>query len=111
MNKLRNTNKQGEKLLLGGMAAVSLSLINGKTKTVKASTIPSNGSALKKASKTKLKTKLNYQTARSKLVKKAAALEASDEQDAAEAATDKPTQAQSAETDTTTTEPADDQVS
>ena len=111
MNKLRNTNKQGEKLLLGGMAAVSLSLINGKTKTVKASAIPNNGSALKKASKTRLKTKLNYQTARSKLVKKATALEASDEQDAAEAATDKSTQAQAAETDTTTTDPADDQVS
>ena len=111
MNKLRNTNKQGEKLLLGGMAAISLSLINGKTKTVKASAIPNNGSVLKKASKTRLKTKINYQTARSKLVKKAAALEASDEQDAAEAATDKPTQAQAAETDTTTTDPADDQVS
>ena len=111
MNKLRNTNKQGEKLLLGGMAAISLSLINGKTKTVKASAIPNNGSVLKKASKTRLKTKINYQTARSKLVKKAAAFEASDEQDAAEVATDKPTQAQAAETDTTTTDPADDQVS
>ena len=103
--------KHGEKLLLGSVAAAALGLINGKTKTVKASTIPSNGSALKTASKTRLKTKLNYQTARSKLVKKATALEASDEQDAAEAATDKPTQAQAAETDTTTTDPADDQVS
>ncbi|WP_338212058.1 MucBP domain-containing protein [Lactobacillus juensis] len=103
--------KHGEKLLLGSVAAVALGLINGKTKTVKASAIPSNGSALKKPSKTRLKTKLNYQTARSKLVKKAAALEASDEQDTAEAATDKPTQAQAAETDTTTTDPADDQVS
>ena len=103
--------KHGEKLLVSGIAAAALGLINGKTKTVKASAIPNNGSALKKASKTRLKTKLNYQTARSKLVKKATALEASDEQDAAEAATDKPTQAQAAETDTTTTDPADDQVS
>ena len=105
MNKLKNTNKQGEKLLLGGMAAISLSLINGKTKTVKASAIPNNGSALKKASKTRLKTKINYQTARSKLVKRTEALEASDELDAAEAATDKPNQAQAMETDTTTTDP------
>ena len=107
MNKLKNTNKQGEKLLLGGMAAISLSLINGKTKTVKASAIPNNGSVLKKASKTRLKTKINYQTARSKLVKRTEALKASDVPDAAEAATDKLNQAQAAETDTTTT----DQVS
>ncbi|RMC52952.1 BspA family leucine-rich repeat surface protein [Lactobacillus sp. ESL0261] len=111
MNKLKNTNKQGEKLLLGGMAAISLSLINGKTKTVKASAIPNNGSALKKASKARLKTKINYQTARSKLVKRTEALKASDEPDAAEAATDKPNQAQAMESDTTTTDPADDQVS
>ena len=103
--------KHGEKLLVSGIAATALGLINGKTKTVKASAIPNNGSALKKASKTRLKTKINYQTARSKLVKRTEALEASDEPDAAEAATDKPNQAQAMETDTTTTDPADDQVS
>ena len=103
--------KHGEKLLVSGIAAAALGLINGKTKTVKASAIPNNGSALKKASKTRLKTKINYQTARSKLVKRTEALEASDELDAAEAATDKPNQAQAMETDTTTTDPADDQVS
>ena len=103
--------KHGEKLLVSGIAATALGLINGKTKTVKASAIPNNGSALKKASKTRLKTKINYQTARSKLVKRTEALEASDVPDAAEAATDKPNQAQAMETDTTTTDPADDQVS
>ena len=103
--------KHGEKLLLSGIAAAALGLINGKTKTVKASAIPNNGSALKKASKARLKTKINYQTARSKLVKRTEALKASDVPDAAEAATDKPNQAQAMETDTTTTDPADDQVS
>ena len=103
--------KHGEKLLVSGIAAAALGLINGKTKTVKASAIPNNGSALKKASKTRLKTKINYQTARSKLVKRTEALEASNEPDAAEAATDKPNQAQAMETDTTTPDPADDQVS
>ena len=104
--------KHGEKLLVSGIAAAALGLINGKTKTVvKASAIPNNGLALKKASKTRLKTKINYQTARSKLVKRTEALEASDVPDAAKAATDKPNQAQAMETDTTTTDPADDQVS
>ena len=97
--------KHGEKLLVSGIAAAALGLINGKTKTVKASAIPNNGSALKKASKTRLKTKINYQTARSKLVKRTEALKASDVPDAAEAATDKPNQAQAMETDTTTTDP------
>ena len=97
--------KHGEKLLVSGIAATALGLINGKTKTVKASAIPNNGSALKKASKTRLKTKINYQTARSKLVKRTEALKASDVPDAAEAATDKPNQAQAMETDTTTTDP------
>ena len=97
--------KHGEKLLLSGIAAATLGLINGKTKTVKASAIPNNGSALKKASKARLKTKINYQTARSKLVKRTEALKASDVPDAAEAATDKPNQAQAMETDTTNTDP------
>ena len=97
--------KHGEKLLVSGIAAAALGLINGKTKAVKASAIPNNGSALKKASKTRLKTKINYQTARSKLVKRTEALKASDVPDAAEAATDKPNQAQAMETDTTTTDP------
>ena len=69
MNKLRNTNKQGEKLLLGGMAAAAFGLISTKPKTVKAANLNGNHSTFKKTKKAAVKTKINYQTARSKLTR------------------------------------------
>ncbi len=61
MNTHKNANKQGEKILLGGVAAAALGLINAKPQTVKAAN--QNGSrATKKAASRAVKTKLNYQT-------------------------------------------------
>ena len=61
MNTHKNANKQGEKILLGGIAAAALGLINAKPQTVKAAN--QNGSrATKKAASRAVKTKLNYQT-------------------------------------------------
>ena len=61
MNTHKNVNKHGEKILLGGVAAAALGLINAKPQTVKAAN--QNGSrATKKAASRAVKTKLNYQT-------------------------------------------------
>ncbi|AWN34125.1 MULTISPECIES: BspA family leucine-rich repeat surface protein [Lactobacillus] len=61
MNTHKNANKQGEKILLSGLAAAALGLINAKPQTVKAAN--QNGSrATKKAASRAVKTKLNYQT-------------------------------------------------
>ena len=61
MNTHKNANKQGEKILLGGVAAAALGLINAKPQTVKAAN--QNGTrATKKAASRAVKTKLNYQT-------------------------------------------------
>ena len=70
MNKLKNTNKQGEKLLLSGMAAAALGLISTKPKIVKAANLNGNRSTFKKAKRVAVKTKINYQTARSKLTRR-----------------------------------------
>ena len=70
MNKLKNTNKQGEKLLLSGMAAATLGLISTKPKIVKAANLNGNRSTFKKAKRVAVKTKINYQTARSKLTRR-----------------------------------------
>ena len=60
MNTHKNANKQGEKILLGGIAAAALGLINAKPQTVKAAN--QNGSrATKKAASRAVKTKLTYQ--------------------------------------------------
>ena len=60
MNTHKNANKQGEKILLGGVAAAALGLINAKPQTVKAAN--QNGSrATKKAASRAVKTKLTYQ--------------------------------------------------
>ena len=61
MNMLKNTNKQGEKILLSGVAAAALGLINAKPRTVKAATLNGNR-ATKKTTRRTVKTKLNYQT-------------------------------------------------
>ena len=61
MNTHKNTNKQGEKILLGGVAAAALGLINAKPQTVKAAN--QNGTrATKKTASRAVKTKLTYQT-------------------------------------------------
>ncbi|NUE97676.1 BspA family leucine-rich repeat surface protein [Lactobacillus melliventris] len=61
MNMHKNTNKQGEKILLSGIAAAALGLINAKPQTVKAAN--QNGTrATKKTARKVVKTKLNYQT-------------------------------------------------
>ena len=61
MNTHKNANKQGEKILLGGVAAAALGLINAKPQTVKAAN--QNGTrATKKTARRAVKTKLNYQT-------------------------------------------------
>ena len=61
MNTHKNANKQGEKILLGGVAAAALGLINAKPQMVKAAN--QNGTrATKKATKRTVKTILNYQT-------------------------------------------------
>ena len=61
MNTHKNANKQGEKILLGGVAAAALGLINAKPQTVKAAN--QNGTrATKKTTTRAVKTKLNYQT-------------------------------------------------
>ena len=61
MNTHKNANKQGEKILLGGIAAAALGLINAKPQTVKAAN--QNGTrATKKTASRAVKTKLNYQT-------------------------------------------------
>ncbi|NUE97679.1 BspA family leucine-rich repeat surface protein [Lactobacillus melliventris] len=61
MNMHKNTNKQGEKILLSGVAAAALGLINAKPQAVKAATLNGNR-ATKKTTKRTVKTKLNYQT-------------------------------------------------
>ena len=61
MNMLKNTNKQGEKILLSGVAAAALGLINAKPQAVKAATLNGNR-ATKKTTRRTVKTKLNYQT-------------------------------------------------
>ena len=61
MNTHKNVNKHGEKILLGGVAAAALGLINAKPQTVKAAN--QNGTrASKSAASRVVKTKLNYQT-------------------------------------------------
>ncbi|WP_223903001.1 BspA family leucine-rich repeat surface protein [Lactobacillus laiwuensis] len=61
MNTHKNANKQGEKILLGGVAAAALGLINAKPQTVKAAN--QNGTrATKKTVRRTVKTKLTYQT-------------------------------------------------
>ena len=56
-----NINKQGKKILLGGVAAAALGLINAKPQTVKAAN--QNGTrATKKTARRAVKTKLNYQS-------------------------------------------------
>ena len=61
MNTHKNANKQGEKILLGGVAAAALGLINAKPQTVKAAN--QNGTrATKSAAGRPVKTKLNYQS-------------------------------------------------
>ena len=61
MNTHKNANKQGEKILLGGVAAAALGLINAKPQTVKAAN--QNGTrATKNATSRPVKTKLNYQS-------------------------------------------------
>ena len=60
MNTHKNANKQGEKILLGGVAAAALGLINAKPQTVKAAN--QNGTrATKKTASRAVKTKLTYQ--------------------------------------------------
>ena len=61
MNTHKNANKQGEKILLGGVAAAALGLINAKPQTVKAANQNGNRATKKTASRA-VKTKLNYQT-------------------------------------------------
>ena len=61
MNMLKNNNKQGEKILLSGVAAAALGLINAKPQAVKAATLNGNR-ATKKTTRRTVKTKLNYQT-------------------------------------------------
>ena len=61
MNMHKNTNKQGEKILLSGVAAAALGLINAKPQAVKAATLNGNR-ATKKTNRRTVKTKLNYQT-------------------------------------------------
>ena len=61
MNTHKNANKQGEKILLGGIAAAALGLINAKPQTVKAANQNGNRATKKTASRA-VKTKLNYQT-------------------------------------------------
>ena len=61
MNMHKNTNKQGEKILLSGVAAAALGLINAKPRAVKAATLNGNR-ATKKTTRRTVKTKLNYQT-------------------------------------------------
>ncbi|KJY63054.1 hypothetical protein JF73_15520 [Lactobacillus helsingborgensis] len=60
MNTHKNANKQGEKILLGGVAAAALGLINAKPQTVKAANQNGNR-ATKKAASRAVKTKLTYQ--------------------------------------------------
>ena len=61
MNTHMNINKQGEKILLGGVAAAALGLISAKPQTVKAAN--QNGTrATKKTVRRAVKTKLNYQS-------------------------------------------------
>ena len=60
MNTHKNANKQGEKILLGGLAAAALGLINAKPQTVKAANQNGNRATKKTASRA-VKTKLTYQ--------------------------------------------------
>ena len=61
MNTLKTINKQREKILLGGVAAAALGLINAKPQTVKAAN--QNGTrTTKKTARRAVKTKLNYQS-------------------------------------------------
>ena len=61
MNTHKNANKQGEKILLGGVAAAALGLINAKPQTVKAAS-QDGTRATKKTARRAVKTKLNYQS-------------------------------------------------
>ena len=61
MNTHKNANKQGEKILLGGVAAAALGLINAKPQTVKAANQNATR-ATKKTARRAVKTKLNYQS-------------------------------------------------
>ena len=79
MNKHKNTNKQGEKILLSGIAATTLGLISTKPQIVKADSQNGNR-ATKKTTKRTIKTKLNYQSYYSKTAKKTVGLEASSSQ-------------------------------
>ena len=63
MNIHKKSNKQTEKVLLGGMAAAALGLINAKPKVVNAATSPRN-KVTRNNKENSVKTKINYQTAR-----------------------------------------------
>ena len=73
----KNTNKQGEKILLSGVAAAALGLINAKPQAVKAATLNGNR-ATKKTTRRTVKTKLNYQTLYSKTAETTEGIKASD---------------------------------
>ena len=74
---LKNNNKQGEKILLSGVAAAALGLINAKPQAVKAATLNGNR-ATKKTTRRTVKTKLNYQTLYSKTAETTEGIKASD---------------------------------
>ena len=63
MNIHKKSNKQTEKVLLGGMAAAALGLINAKPKVVNAATSPRN-KVTRNNKENSVKTKISYQTAR-----------------------------------------------
>ena len=63
MNIYKKSSKQKEKVLLGGVAAATLGLINAKPKIVKATTL-SNNKVTRNSQKKQFETKINYKTAR-----------------------------------------------
>ena len=63
MNIYTKSSKQKEKVLLGGVAAAALGLINAKPKIVKATTL-SNNKVTRNSQKKQFETKINYKTAR-----------------------------------------------
>ena len=63
MNIYTKSSKQKEKVLLGGVAAAALGLINAKPKIVKATTL-SNNKVTRNHQKKQFETKINYKTAR-----------------------------------------------
>ena len=63
MNIYKKSSKQREKVLLGGVAAATLGLINAKPKIVKATTL-SNNKVTRNSQRKQFETKINYKTAR-----------------------------------------------